>query len=224
MKRRAPRILSRDAVGECEIWDLPAVEGHITAGAGGETATPLTARALEEIQKQAYHEGFNLGRRAGREAGQREVRVELERTYQHRLDSLASLLATLATPIENLDEEMERSLVEMAILIARQLVRRELKTSPDEIVAVVREAIASLPVSSRHVRIHLNPEDVEIVRRALSLGEMQEHYAIEEDPIVSRGGCLLETATSFIDATVEARLNAVIAGVFGGVREGERSG
>ena len=38
-----------------------------------------------------------------------------------------------------------------------------------------------------------------------------------------RGGCLIETATSFIDATVEARLNATIAQCFGSLRENDQN-
>lgn len=224
MSRRGPRVLGRDEVGPCQVWDLPRVEGRIAATGTAEPGTPFSAGALEDIQKHAYNEGFNLGRREGRDAGQCEIRAELEHSYRDSLQALASLFTTLATPLKELDEEMERSLVEMVILIARQLIRRELRTGPDEVVAVVREAIANLPISSRQVRMHLNPEDVEIVRRALALSEIQDQYTLEEDPLVSRGGCLLETATSFIDATVEARLNAIIARVFGGVREGERNG
>jgi len=216
MSTSRSRVLSKDEVATAEVWDLPVVDGEITACGGREIATPLTAAALQEIQKQAYNEGFDLGRREGREAGHADA--------VQAMQSLAAICRAFARPLEKLDEELERSLVELVILIARQLIRRELKSSPGEVVAVVREAVASLPVASRHPCLHLNPEDVEIVRQALSLSEVQDSYALEGDPLIARGGCLVETATSFIDSTIEARLNGVIAHVFGGVREGERNG
>jgi flagellar assembly protein FliH len=212
-------VLSRDANAVVQRWDLPLVAGEIHTGVGRESVRPLTAGDLQSLQKNAYAEAFELGRREGREAGHREMAAE----YQQRLHSAAMLLRSLARPLEQLDEGMERTLVDMVVLIARQLIRRELKTSHGEIVAVVREAVAALPLASRHPRIHLNPEDAEIVRQAFSLGDAQDSYTLEEDPLISCGGCLIETATSFIDATVEARLNATIAQMFGGEREGERS-
>lgn len=222
MSTRPPRVISREQLSDVQRWDLPEVEGDISTGIGREPIRPLTASQLEAIQRTAYEEGFALGRREGRDAGQREIGTELEKKYQEKLKSLAGLLQTLARPIEQLDEEMERSLVDMVILVARHLIRRELKTSHGEIVAVLREAVASLPIASRHPRIHLNPEDIDIVRQAFSLGDAQEAYKIEEDPLITRGGCLIETETSFIDATIEARLNATIAQLFGSQREADK--
>jgi flagellar assembly protein FliH len=220
MATRPPRIIAREDLAEVQRWDLPEVDGDIRNSR--EPIRPLTAAQLEAIQRAAYDEGFSLGRREGREAGQREIGAEFDKKYQPKLAALSSLLKTLARPLEQLDEDIERSLVDLVILIARQLIRRELKTGHGEIVAVLREAVASLPIASRHPRIHLNPEDIEIVRQAFSLGEAQEAYKIEEDPLIARGGCLIETETSYIDATIEARLNATIAQLFGSQREADK--
>jgi len=59
---------------------------------------------------------------------------------------------------------VQRQLVWLAGGIARHIVRRELKTQPDEIVAVIRETVALLPMTARDIRVHLNPEDAKLVR------------------------------------------------------------
>jgi flagellar assembly protein FliH len=216
MAGQRPRIISRNEAVTCQVWAPPEMDGPITLAAGREPAAPPTAKDLEEIQRQAYKEGFELGRREGREQARREV----ESASRQRLETLAHLLRVLARPIEKLDDEVEHSLVELTMLIARQLVRRELRTNPGEIVAVVREAVSQLPVAARNPRIYLNPDDVAIVREALSLGDMHENYRIEEDPLITRGGCLIETSTSFIDSTVEARISAIASRLFGDERGG----
>ncbi|MFO1435249.1 MAG: flagellar assembly protein FliH [Gammaproteobacteria bacterium] len=223
MSSRIPRIIAREAVSDIQRWDAPAVDGEIHTGVDREPVRPLTASQLQGIQRSAYDEGFALGRREGREAGLREIGAELEARYQQKLQTLSGLLCSLARPIARLDEEVERSLLDLVVLIARQLIRRELKTSQGEIVAVLREALASLPIASRHPHIHLNPDDIDIVRQAFSLGDAQEAYKIEEDPLIARGGCLIETETSYIDATVEARINAAIAQMFGSQREADKN-
>ncbi len=57
------------------------------------------------------------------------------------------------------------------------------------------------------------------MRDALLKNEGSPGWTICEDPLMSRGGCLVTTKTSRIDATVENRLNAAIAAVMGGERK-----
>ncbi len=105
------------------------------------------------------------------------------------------------------------------MLVARQLVRRELHTDPAQVIGVVREALAALPVAARNVRLAVNPEDAAMIRDALSLHDDNQTVRIVEDPVQTRGGCRVLTDNSLIDATVESRLNAVITNVLGGQRD-----
>jgi flagellar assembly protein FliH len=179
---------------------------------------PPTAEDLDAIHQQAYDEGFSLGRKEGRAQGHQETRDDWER----RIHGLRQVLDALAEPLRDLDQEVESTLIDLVVLVARQLIRRELKTSPGEIVAALREALPRLPMAARHPRIHMHPDDIELVRDALGLDEDQKAWRLEPDPRISRGGCLVETESSFIDATVEARLSAAIARMLGGEREGDR--
>ena len=175
----------------------------------------MTARQLEEIHEQARQEGLQQGLREGRETGLQEI--------QQRVRVLEQVLQTLDRPLQELDDAVEQQLAQLAMLVARQLVRRELKTDPDQVIGVVREALAALPVAARDVQLALHPEDAEIVREALSLHQGEQSIHIIDDPVQSRGGCRLLTRTSQIDASVESRLNAVIANVLGGQRQNDES-
>ncbi len=193
-------------------WRVPEVDagGRRAVRAGG---LP-TAGGLERLQKQAYEEGYARGLEEGRAAGAAEVAARAQR--------LDALLAALARPFEELDEEVEQELVRLALAIAQQLVRREIKADPGQIVAIAREALAALPVGARAVRLHLHPEDAQLVAEVLSLGEGRRPWELVEDPVLTRGGCRVVTESSRIDATVEARLAALAAAVLGGEREGDR--
>ena len=87
------------------------------------------------------------------------------------------------------------------------------------LVGVVREAINLLPVASQDVQVHLHPEDAALVRELLSPSDTDPAWVISEDPLLSRGGCRVSTQNSQIDATAEARLQAVIAAVAGDERQ-----
>jgi flagellar assembly protein FliH len=173
----------------------------------------MTARQLEEIQERARAEGFEQGLKEGREAGQQEFVVQIQ--------MLEKMLGGLERPFEELDNCVEQQLAQLAMLVARQLVRRELATEPEQVIAVVREALAALPVAARDIRLALHPEDVALIRQALSMQEADQTMQIVEDPVQSRGGCRVYTDVSQIDATVESRLNAVIAKVLGGQRSSD---
>jgi flagellar assembly protein FliH len=173
----------------------------------------VTARQLEEIQQQARQEGFQQGLQEGRDRGREEL--------LNSVRCLEQILKTLDKPLEELDDSVEQQLAQLAMLVARQLVRRELKTDPEQVVGIVREALALLPVAARDVQLALNPEDAGIVRDALSLHEGGQAIRIVEDPVQSRGGCRVLTRTSQIDASIETRLNSVIAGVLGGQRHSD---
>jgi flagellar assembly protein FliH len=167
--------------------------------------------AFAQGKKDGYSEGFNEGSRQGYE--------ENVQALQKKATEFVSLLESLSQPFKVLDAEVEKELVKLAIGIATQIIRREIKLDPGQVIAAVREAIKVLPLSSQKISLHLHPEDAELVRSALSLDEMSPAWKIVEDPLITHGGCKVYTDVSHIDATVENRLAAVIATLFGGERE-----
>lgn len=205
----------------------------------------LTAEALEKVQQQAFEEaakagyregytkgsqegykegydkGFQQGYREGKEKGEAEGRACADQALAVEVGYLRQLMAALTEPLKQLDDQVEEELVTLAMTVARNLIRRELKTDPGQIVAVVREALALLPVAKRSVTLVLHPADAELVRKALHLDQAKVSWQIVEDPTLSRGDLRVETEVSRIDATVESRLSAVIAAAFGGERCGD---
>lgn len=203
----------------------------------------LTVEEIETMQTQAYEEAFEQGRLEGFEQGKQEGFEEGKQAgfkqgfdegsrkgYEDNVHLLrkqtaefSALLEALAEPFKQLDEQVEQQLVALAIGIARQLVRREIKVDPGQIIAVVKEAVQALPLADQKITLKMQPEDAELVRSALSLDEMTSSWKIVEDPIMTRGGCIVESGASRVDATVEKRLAAIVARVLGGERrEDER--
>jgi flagellar assembly protein FliH len=166
-----------------------------------------TVGGLVDLQAEAHEEAFAQGLAEGRAAGRAEVRAQVER--------LSGMFYDLAKPFEVLDTEVERELLTLAMALARQIVRRELKTDPTQIIGIIREAIAALPVAAREVRVHLHPEDAAVVRENLAPTESERAWMIVEDPVMARGGCVINTTTSRIDARLETRLGAILSELLG---------
>lgn len=189
------------AVTGVTLWTVPSVE----------TAAPNpkvpTVGGLVDLQEEAHKEAFAQGLAEGREAGKAEVKAQVER--------IAGMFYDLAKPFEQLDHEVERELLTLAMALARQIVRRELKTDPTQIIGIIREAIAALPVAAREVRVHLHPEDAAVVRENLAPTESERAWTMVEDPVMARGGCQVTTTTSRVDARLETRLGSILSELLG---------
>jgi len=172
---------------------------------------PPTVSGLADLQAEAHAEAFAQGLAEGREAGRGEVRAQVER--------LAGMFYDLAKPFEVLNAEVERELLTLAMALARQIVRRELKTDPTQIIGIIRDAIAALPVAAREVPVHLHPEDAAVVRQNLAPTESERAWTMIEDPVMARGGCQITTTTSRIDARLETRLAAILSELMGTERQ-----
>ncbi len=186
------------------LWTAPDM------GGSSEPPKMATVGGIADLQAEAHQEAFAQGLAEGREAGRAEVRAQVER--------LAAMIHELARPFEVQDAEVERELLTLAMALARQIVRRELKSDPTQIIGIIREAIAALPVAAREVRVHLHPEDGAVVREHLAPTDAERAWVMVEDPVMARGGCRITTATSRIDARLETRLAALLSELMGDER------
>lgn len=168
-----------------------------------------TAKEIEQWRKEAEAEGYAEGlKRAEREMLQEKSRLK-------------DLICFLEKPLEALNEEVEQQLTQVAVSLAQQLVRRELRLEPGEVVGLIRDSVKLLPVNAHRISILINPEDAALVRSALSINSNDEEqsWRLIEDPMITRGGCEIKTETSKINVTLENRLSELAAAVLGGDRE-----
>lgn len=183
-------------------WELPSFE---QAPAADQVAAELpTALQLEQMQQLAHEEGYQAGYAEGLRQGHDEG---LQRAQQDS-ERFAALLASLQT---QLDDQVARDLMTLALAIAQQVVQQAIATQPETMLGMVRAAVNAMPVFNQAAHLILRPEDAALVRERM--GEQLAHsgWKILEDPHLPPGGARLETASSQLDATPEARWNRVMA-------------
>ena len=157
------------------------------------------AQGLEEGRAQGHHEGRAQGYAEGAEAGQREAAAELAQLRQ--------VAASFGDAIAQADETIARDVLELALRLARGMVRTGFDVRPELILSVVRDAIDQLPVLQQPAVLTLNPLDAELVRHGMAEELSKGGWRIVENGSVARGGCKVETATNQIDAQAAARWN-----------------
>ncbi len=204
--------VTAEELANYQRWQAPHVVSVSDVNAPNQAL--MTVEGIEKLQKEAQQEGYKVGfeqgKKAGQAAGQQNIIQQI--TY------LKQIMTTLNSPLSELDQQIEHDLITLVTTMTRQLVRRELKTDPEHVIGAVRAAMAVLPINDRKLKIHLNPQDIELVKKGLSVDDNSVNWSWIDDPTLSRGGCRLETADTMIDASVEARLESVINKLLGGER------
>ena len=204
----------RAGAATVERWQLPEVSGPVVGL--GEMRRRQEGELREALQ-QADAQGYEAG--LARAEGAIGARLAALDARAQRLDAL---LSALARPLEQLDAEIEAELVQLALAIGKQLARRELRTEPAQIIAIVRESLAQLPGAAREVRVLLHPEDAATVRERLTPASGERLWTIVDDATLARGGCLVQSESSRVDARFESRVAAIAANALGEARLGTR--
>jgi len=226
VEKNLSKVIPSEELDELQQWDppniahggsAPKISRGGSAPKGGRSSL-MTAGQLEQIQKEAHKEGFERGKKEGFSYGHKEALEVGRKQLRDKMQAMDRIFHALETPFKQLDEQVEQELITLAIAIVKQLVRREMKIDSSQILGVVQEAINILPVSSRNVRLVLNPDDAVVVREVYASTETELGWVIVEDPILARGGCRVLTDTSLVDATLESRLASLIAPLLGGER------
>lgn len=186
-----------------------------------EEVKPLTLDELEAIRQEAYNEGFSTGEKDGFHAGQLKSRQEADAALAPKLASLEQLMTQLLEPIADQDRNLEHAMVTLVSQLAREVIQRDLLVDSSQIRQVLREALKLLPMGASNVRIHINPQDFELVKALRERHE--ENWKIVEDSDLLPGGCRIETEQSRIDASVETRLGQAISQLFEQQRENATS-
>jgi len=203
---------------QARVWDLPSVSGRSVQG---RRAGP-TVGELEALEQKTYQEAHAAGYAAGMKAARTEMQSRLAQLTA-QVERVAAVLDQLARPLEQLDQEVGQQLAGLSLTIAKQLVRRELKTEPAQVIAIIRETVELLPASARDVRVHLHPEDAAVVRERLAAPSAERAWNIVEDPVLNRGGCRVMTDTTQIDARLETRINSIASSLLGEERTAARA-
>jgi len=180
----------------------PRVECEV-AGPEAERIRELLLRDFQSRLERERAQAFESGREAGRNLGHQELQAPLDR-LAHSIGELASCRARYR-------RESEREVVQLAMEIARRILRRELTIDPEAILGLVRAGLES--VSLREVlEVRLHPSHVETVRLCLGKLGAPPGLAVIADPHLEPGAVMVETRRGGFDASAEAQLGEIQRG------------
>ncbi|MFN7914020.1 MAG: FliH/SctL family protein [Vicinamibacterales bacterium] len=160
-------------------------------------ADPEPARpSFAELEREAFMKGYAQGERSGAEAAARRGEATLRRLAQ-TVEELAGLRTELV-------QKTERQVVELALAIAGRVLRREVSLDRELLVAMARIALERLG-ENVSATIRLNPDDYAFIGAQAQVGE-SSLVRVVADPLVSTGGCLVQSDFGLIDVGIDAQL------------------
>jgi len=157
----------------------------------------------QEIEQQAYEDGFQQGQNDGLEVGRRALEEVVKR--------LQSLVADLEQERETLFRQREQDLLGLVLLVSEKLVARELTQQPEAIRDIIEAGFRQV-AHLEGLRLLVSPPDYEILRQE-NLDSWPPEVELMADGTISPGGFRLLTSLGEVDGTREARWALVVQAV-----------
>jgi len=172
----------------------------------------LTAGQLEEISNQAYEDvreqaradGLKQGKDEGYQAGINAAREELEKNAKNLSKTIDMLFSSLAGQ----DDDVEQALVNLVIGVSRSVLRRELTIDSSQILAIVNEALAELPLRATDITIYLNEQDFQLLQEH---SELSTHLQLQIDRTLTPGGCRITSRQNVVAYSLEDQFQQTIS-------------
>lgn len=212
------RVIPKETLTAYQRWELGAVE---FSQSGGTRGTPIeggedvsqdairlpTAEELERIHQTAWQEGYALGHEQGLKAGFEQGSKEGE-AYVRQLSELATSIEA-----ERLmeDETLAREVLDLALVVARQMIRTALLVKEDTVLEVLREAIANLPSMTGHTLLAVHPDDVRRVMDWVGAEQPHSGFRVISDPNIEKGGFRFSSSSGEMDGNMSTRWKQIVA-------------
>jgi flagellar assembly protein FliH len=159
--------------------------------------------AKEQIQR-AYEDGMDDGQINAMATYKTEIAKYQD--WVRRFDSTAEDLKKQQLQSIN---SIEKTIIDLSVLIAQQILDKEIQEDKNIVIKQVRKAIESIKAETIF-KIHVNPEAYELLKeiksKLIEEYQLNEEIKIHPNPTVPLGSCLLETSAGLIDARINNQL------------------
>jgi flagellar assembly protein FliH len=184
------------------VYPLEQLQPSASPPRGTPAGVLASANAeAQRIRELARAEGHAEGLAEGRADGLAETRAAAR--------ALQAALVALQERSQDVAQAVERDAVELALELAEKIVAGALEVEPRRVLNVVAGALRRV-ADRRSVTVLVDPADLELVESAV--GELRaqaggiELCEVQADRRVRRGGAIVRTRESEVDATVSTQL------------------
>lgn len=161
---------------------------------------------LHQLQLRADADRRNA-HEAGRRQGDQEARDELQPVMERLNASIAEIVAMRP----ELRRRAERDVVQLALLIAKRILHREMGVDDGALTAIARVAFERLTRSESYT-VTVHPRFAASVASALPASQAGQ-VKIVQDPNCAQGTLVIHSSEGVIDASVDVQLEEIERGL-----------
>jgi flagellar assembly protein FliH len=211
--RNFTRFTPGEDIGDVAEWRFHGVDAASLLLAAKEAARVETPDlpTTEAVRQAGYAEGFAQGHAQATLEAQRQIQDYIDTQGKDGAQRFSSLFESASAQLAQAEQVMARGVLDLACELARQVLRHELSLNPNALQPVVREALGLLVTDGKHATVRLNPLDLEILEDALREEFSSLSLTLLADASVNRGGCLIESAGTVVDGSLEKRWMRAVA-------------
>lgn len=205
--RNFTRFIPGEEVGAVAQWDFAAVDTASILLAAQDQAREAAAQGGRDdaLRQEGYAQGFAQAQAQAALQTQQRIAEFTRNQGEEAARRLAALFASTTLQLQQSEQAIAQGVLELACEVARQVLRQELSVNPNVLQPVVREALSLLLTDSKSAVVRMNPLDLEVLEEPLRTEFSSLSLTLLADARVDRGGCLVESAGTVVDATVEKR-------------------
>lgn len=202
-------VIPKEQLSAYQRWEMASFEDKRTTSIQIVEPPPIppplpilpTAEEIAAILENARLEGYA----AGLEEGRRTGLTETGNAMKEALLPLQKLAETFNEALITADETIAQDTLDLALDLAKAMLKNALSVRPELILPIVKEAIHYLPSLKQPAILTLHPADASIVSEQIGEDLTKSGWRIVGDMQIERGGCRVETASNQIDATATTR-------------------
>ncbi len=206
------RFIPREEIDEVHTWRPSSFGEKANAKAPASTpAPPAAAKVPEPPPPPPPHprELLAAARQAGYQDGLRDGQASADAFKATHARQVATQIGALVQSFDQalgeLEMQMADAVTRTAVELAKQVVREELRQHPEHIARVAHDAVESLMLNARHVRVRVNPQDLDLVQAGAGDALRSRGAQLIGDSAIERGGCQVESDIASVDALVQHR-------------------
>jgi flagellar biosynthesis/type III secretory pathway protein FliH len=209
-----------------EIRPFPYAE--LSPPPGAESGVLQEARTHAAVANESAPGGRtaaeNAAALAERQQWEAQVRAGLDQRLREVRESVSATLADFAGERTLYFQQVEAEVVQLALSIARKILRREAEIDPELLAGMVRVALERVE-SGTKVTVRVHPQQVSECRTYFAQ-RMEAHQVPEvvEDPVLSIDHCVLQTVLGTTELGPEVQLKEIEQGLLDLLERRPRAG
>ncbi|KUJ71643.1 FliH/SctL family protein [Thiomicrospira sp. WB1] len=168
----------------------------------------LKKEAYDSAKKEGYDAGFEQGQQEGRQQAFDQAKQEADAALAPKVESLSTLLETMAAPYQSLSNQVFETLADLSIELASRLVALEVDQHQAWLKQAIEEAVAQLPEDDARIEVHLNPQDYDTVAEQVDLST--RNWTLKSVERIEPGTCEVKQNNSIVVNDWRTRLEQLL--------------